>query len=43
MMINSDIMNSRKGVGAMKRRRIWAAAWAALLCLTLTGCLFLSP
>ena len=27
----------------MKRRRIWAAAWAALLCLTLTGCLFRSP
>ena len=43
MMINSDIMNSRKGVGTMKRRRIWAAAWAALLCLTLTGCLFRSP
>ena len=42
MMINSDIMNSRKGVGGMKKK-IWWAALTALLCLTLTGCLFRAP
>ena len=42
MMINSDIMNSRKGVDSMRKN--WGmAALAALLCLTLTGCLFRSP
>ena len=42
MMINSGSMNSRKGVGGMKKK-IWWAALAALLCLTLTGCLFRAP
>lgn len=42
MMIDSRLMYSRRGVDSMKKN--WRmAALAALLCLTLTGCLFRSP